>query len=960
MTQTNLKARTPYQKKLFWRKARMYTAWALAVIACLAVTMISFHHRFFDTIDPQVKDAYVQIAKMLPELDNSETSLIEAYKALTQSREDANSMGITLSGDTVAQSRSINNILEGSYALERITHLTVGYSGSVAVALQETGEILAHHNKSEIGKTLMVCPINSRDLMSAGGGSLATSVVNYKGIPDLDLNRFANRSTAQNVSLRRLILFSSSDGKFRLSALKTMLLGSIVPFGPYYIVCGIDMLEYLLYMSRALFITMIAGAILWLFVHYICLMLERHELNGKDLRRQLTAYSLVLAVTIFCISWYIQSLNGVTNELNSMQSYADSGVTVLKTFQETQNEVNDWFDEQYLTQCRVARDYVKFRGKENITRADLARLSGNLWVKYIYVYDRDGKVVVTNSPYDHLQLSDDADAPSHAFLPLLEGADHVVQEPMPDGISGARVQNIGVSLRNEDDLADGFVQISVDPALRESLTRPLGVESVLADMIVGLPSNAFALKKSDLTISATTGFGYVGESIEDFGYNDEKLKTTRSGFLRHGVKSYYAAFGESEKYYLIPVAERTANVAFFWISLRITLVVLIGQALILLMALYHYQRNVVDAAPPEEAVVEAPARKVISLSQTAMRLAGLDSIVRTQQKNGFENRWHMNTPESNQTPGERVKNLAYKLLLIFCVVNLLPAIYNTLSDNARLNGLSFVLTDTWEKGPNIFAVTSCLFLLFALYVFVSLTNRILYNIARVSDLRTETICLLLRSSLKYVCVIVFIYYGLSQFGIPTQALLASAGIITLAVSMGAKDMVNDIIAGFFILVEGNFKVGDKITVGNWTGTVQEIGLRTTRITRGADTKVFNNSSIRDIINSDPQEVTCVTLKLPVGLNANLAELEEILNAELPGMLADVPGMISGPEYYGVDDIADGYMHLWISFTATTDKQKGASRELNRRLKLMLERHGIEIPVNPVYVYQPNDAPHKQA
>ena len=208
------------------------------------------------------------------------------------------------------------------------------------------------------------------------------------------------------------------------------------------------------------------------------------------------------------------------------------------------------------------------------------------------------------------------------------------------------------------------------------------------------------------------------------------------------------------------------------------------------------------------------------------------------------------------------------------MVNLLPVLYGSLNGNTRLSGLSYVLSGNWEKGVNIFAVSSCLFLLFALYVFVSLANRVLYNIARVSDLRMETICLLLRSSLKYVSVIAFIYYGLSQFGIPTQALLASAGIITLAVSMGAKDMVNDIIAGFFILLEGNFKVGDFITVGSWSGIVQEIGLRTTRVNRFQETKILNNSSMRDIINSN-EEAAHVTLELAVGLNANLEEIEEI-------------------------------------------------------------------------------------
>lgn len=943
MNQTNKKERTPYEQKLFWRKARMYTVWAVTFVACLVVSLSAFNKRFLEINDPQIKGAYVQIAKLLPTLETNEASLYGTYALLSQSREEAKKMDITLSADTLADSRTAQDILESNYVAERITRLAVGHDGLVSVVMKDTGKIVAHPDEGEIGKTLMVSPIIGGDIINAERRTLATSVVNYRGIPDLDLSRFASESEARNVKLRRLILFPGDGEKVELaSVLSTMLFGSIVPYGDYYIVCGIDMWEYLLYMSRAVFISVVACAVLWLFVHYIALMLEKHEQNGKDLRRQLIAYSLVLTVGIFCMSWYVQVLNSVTNDLNAMQSYADSGVSTLKTLQDTQKRVNSWFDTQYLIQCRIARDYVKSKGKENITRKDLADLSGKLGVQYIYVYDRDGKVLVTNSPYDHFRLSDDPELPSNAFRPLLEGADHVIQQPMPHEVSGARCQLIGVSLRDADDLSDGFVQVSINPDLRDYLTQPLGLDSVLTDMVVGLPTAAFAVDKKEHTVSATTGFGYVGESMDDFGYSAEKLRANRNGFLSHGDKTYYAGFGEADDCYLVPIAERTTNTAAFMISVRIALVVLAGLALILVMALYHYQQSVVDAAPPREETPEEPAQKLPTLSQSAMQLTGLSSIVRTRQKAGFEKRWHMNTAKAEQTPGERVKAIAYKMLLVFCVLNLLPLLYGSLSSNTRLSGLSYVLFGNWEKGVNIFAVSSCLFLLFVLYVFVSLASRVLYNIAKVADMRMETICLLLRSSLKYVSVIVFIYYGLSQFGIPTQALLASAGIITLAVSMGAKDMVNDIIAGFFILLEGNFKVGDFITVGSWSGVVQEIGLRTTRVNRFQDTKILNNSSVKDIINSN-EEAAHVTLELPVGPGASQDDIEKILKMELPELAIDVPGVVSVPVYEIMDRTADGGMLLVFSFDVKNSKQLFANRDMNNRLKQLFERYGIAVP-----------------
>ena len=95
MNQTNRKERTPYEKKLFWRKARMYAVWALTFIACLIVSCSAFNKRFLEVNDPQVKGAYVQIAKLLPTLEANEASLYGTYALLSQSREEAKKMDIT-------------------------------------------------------------------------------------------------------------------------------------------------------------------------------------------------------------------------------------------------------------------------------------------------------------------------------------------------------------------------------------------------------------------------------------------------------------------------------------------------------------------------------------------------------------------------------------------------------------------------------------------------------------------------------------------------------------------------------------------------------------------------------------------------------------------------------------------------------------------------------------------------
>ena len=241
-----------------------------------------------------------------------------------------------------------------------------------------------------------------------------------------------------------------------------------------------------------------------------------------------------------------------------------------------------------------------------------------------------------------------------------------------------------------------------------------------------------------------------------------------------------------------------------------------------------------------------------------------------------------------------------------------------------------------------------------MYVTVVLINHILYLVARVSDMRVETVCLLLKNAMKYICVIVFVYYGLSQFGVDTQTLLASAGILSLMISFGAKDLVSDIIAGFFTLLEGSYKVGDFITVGSWYGTVTEIGLRTTKVSFFSETKIFNNSSMRDIINRDGA-VARMILKMPISYDANLYEVEAVLAEELPKLTDVIPGLLKPPVYEGVDSLADSSVLLRIAIYVNSGVRYPALRSLNREMKLIFDRHGIEIPFNQLVVHEAKES-----
>ncbi len=196
------------------------------------------------------------------------------------------------------------------------------------------------------------------------------------------------------------------------------------------------------------------------------------------------------------------------------------------------------------------------------------------------------------------------------------------------------------------------------------------------------------------------------------------------------------------------------------------------------LTLFRYKEDVLDSAPEEGAMQEQEIyiETDEEVPDDGGIQSGISELVKTQNKKDFDDRWLLNAlMGKEQSPEMRIMRTVYRLLLLFCLLVLLPTLYVSLSSSINigsLNNLSYVISGKWEKGVNIFAFTSCIFLLCAMYVVTVLLDLLLYQIAKASDMRVETVCLLVKNAIKYISVIIFVYYGLAQFGVDTKTLLA--------------------------------------------------------------------------------------------------------------------------------------------------------------------------------------------
>lgn len=216
-----------------------------------------------------------------------------------------------------------------------------------------------------------------------------------------------------------------------------------------------------------------------------------------------------------------------------------------------------------------------------------------------------------------------------------------------------------------------------------------------------------------------------------------------------------------------------------------------------------------------------------------------------------------------------------------------------------------------------------------------------------------TIMSLILSVLKWVITIVAVLMILSAFGVNTTMLFASVGILTLVIGLGAQSLVADIIAGFFIIFEGEYQVGDIITVDGWRGTVKDIGIRVTRLEDvGGNIKTINNSDVRNVINQT-NELSIAKVTVPIDYDESLERVEVVLKNSFPEIKEKIPGLIEGPFYKGVSELGESCVELLVTAKCKEENIYQIQRDLRRELYIVFNNNNIGVPFNQIVLSNRN-------
>ena len=213
--------------------------------------------------------------------------------------------------------------------------------------------------------------------------------------------------------------------------------------------------------------------------------------------------------------------------------------------------------------------------------------------------------------------------------------------------------------------------------------------------------------------------------------------------------------------------------------------------------------------------------------------------------------------------------------------------------------------------------------------------------------RFEAISQLLRSITTFSIVTLALLIILGQLGVNMAPLLASAGVIGVALGFGAQTLVKDFLSGIFLVLEDQFGVGDVVDLGPATGTVEEVTLRVTRIRdlSGVVWYVRNGEILR--VANRSQGWTMAIVDVPIAYNEDLDRVRRIVE-EVGARMDDDPaydGILFGtPTYAGVESVSGDAVFVRVTAKAAPDQQMSAGRALREQLKLAFDKAGVRVPV----------------
>lgn len=508
---------------------------------------------------------------------------------------------------------------------------------------------------------------------------------------------------------------------------------------------------------------------------------------------------LVVIVVTVVFSVMLLLLESRSNASLTATAWRESIQQEIDWCQTQKKTIRNTFTDIYQKRAQMLADYL-MEHPDYQTHEGMKELNRIAKTDYLMRFDRNGQELVASNSYTGFTVGKNI---SEEYRSVLMGYPNAVVGPAADPYTGQMQLGTAILMTDKKGQPDGFL-LAVYSAedLYAELER-MSYEYIVNNTAVRESCVAAAISEADGCFIAHTDHRMIGLKAENF-IEDYKPRSNFDGFtVYNGVNVRASARSNDGKMlvFIVPEREDSYLQAF---SLPVVLVVLL-----ILVFLYYPIASVLIA----RAMAEAKEKGDL---QTAARV-------------GIPMRAFFD---------------GYSIFLTLFVIFVLIA-----SSNGWWTSFDYVLSREWSNGMHLISLWAALFVIAATIFCVFMIRTVLSRMENRLSSKSKTITRLVNSLITYTAYIFLFFCILTMFGVNTTTLLASAGIISIAVGMGAQSMAADLLAGVFMMLEGTVRVGDHVSVGGVTGHVTDMGIRSTQITdEKGNVVILNNSKVSSVCN----------------------------------------------------------------------------------------------------------------
>ncbi|MBR0044323.1 MAG: mechanosensitive ion channel [Synergistaceae bacterium] len=508
---------------------------------------------------------------------------------------------------------------------------------------------------------------------------------------------------------------------------------------------------------------------------------------------------IVLAVTVvfYCMIVTLESrtskaLTAVTKRLNVQSE--------INFYQGQARTLRDTFTDFYRTRAQMFADFLT-EYPDYQTREGLKELNAIAKTDYIMLFDSTGQELISSNSYTGFKVGKNL---SEEYQAVIMGYPYAVVGPAADPYTKRMQFGAAIMITDRKGQPDGFLLAVYSAGGLNAEFNRMSYENIINNFAVQKGHIAAAINDATGRFIAHTDKKIIGLKAADFLDDDVKPGSIFEGFTDYNDESVYVSAGSSDGRTLLFIVPERGDIYLYANFILVCLVVL------LILTLVYY---------PIACVLTVRA-----MSESNITHDGTGSPI-------------------------KVFTDGYSIFMTLFTIIVLIASYN-----GWWTSFDYVIDGGWSNGVNLFSLWAALLIMSITLCCEALIRTVLNILESRLSLQGKTAARIINSLIVYAVNIFLLFYILSMFGLNTTALMASAGVISIAVGMGAQSMASDLLAGFFMMMEDSVHVGDYVSIAAAKGAgikghVTDMGIRTTEITDDeGNVIILNNSHVSPLCN----------------------------------------------------------------------------------------------------------------